>query len=369
MHTPKPSNAISRSPVALGNVPFFRQVALGAIAGVISVAAVFAEPGPELQRAREAFGTYQKESAAKDAALAQRDAAQIDAHASAARKALLDAQAAYESLGAPQRGEADILFEYANVTRILGYHDRAAEAMETQVARDPKDAKAWALLGASAIECGPKRAPRGLEALRKSIALDGASKDSAVAYLGLGKLYQEQGLYDLATEALTKATANDPANAEAVIRLAALNARAGKILEAETAIDGLGKSAYAHDALTRVLLRESLATFEGDGRYFDDKAENHAAYAKLLYRAARTPEAILAAGRATRLNPKDTATYNFMGSLFTQIGNAEGARTAYQKSLDADSNQPNIAEALKALPPPQSAAPAPAATPSPAPGQ
>lgn len=358
MYTPMPYNSSTRS-----------QVVLGALCCAISATAVFAEPGPALQRAREAFSLYEKESVAKDAAIAQRDAAQIDAHTAAARQALLDAQAAYEAVGAPGSGDHDVLFEYARVTGLLGYHDRAADAMETLVAHDAKDAKAWALLGASAIECGPKRAPRGLEALRKSIALDGASKDSAVAYLALGKLYYAQGLYDLATEALTKATANDPANAEAVIRLAALKARAGKILEAETAIDGLGKAALNFDALTRVLLRENLATFENDGRYFDDKAENHAAFAKLLYRASRTPEAILAAGRATRLNPKDTATYNFMGSLFTQIGNAEGARTAYQKSLEADPNQPNIAEALKTLPPPQNAAPAPAATPSPAPGQ
>ena len=75
-----------------------------------------------------------------------------------------------------------------------------------------------------------------MEALRKSLALDDKSKDAALAFAALGKLYQEQGLYDLAVEPLTKAIALDPANGEAIIRLAALNARGGKILEAESAL-------------------------------------------------------------------------------------------------------------------------------------
>jgi len=318
-----------------------------------------------LQRAREAFAAYEKETAAKETALAQGRFNEVGSHETAARKALLDAKAAYDEAGAPGSLDKEEIFRYGTVLEQLGYDDLRGEAMERAVTLAPEDARAWAELGAAKIACGPKHEVRGLEALRKSLALDATSKESAVAQTALGKLYYAQGLYDLSREALEKAVALAPANAEAVIRLAALQVRAGKIAEANAAIDALGQAARPYDATTRVLLRDCLETYENDGRYFDDTASNHVAFAKLLYRAGRLPEAVLAGSRAVRLDPKDTKTLNLIGSIYMQIGNGDGARQSYEKSLEADPNQPDVAAVIQKLKEQAATQPAPAAAPAP----
>lgn len=326
---------------------------------------VYAQGGSlAVQRAREATADYKKEIAAQQSALADGLYNEADARGAAAQAALKRSLAAYEAAGAPSDAATDVLFEYADTARLLGYFDLAGEAMETVVAREPANARAWGVLGASEIECGPKHEPRGLEALLKSLSLDVESKDSVPVRVALGKLYYSQGLYDFAREQLEKAVAAAPDNAEAVIRLAALQVRAGQIREASAAIDALGKAAQPHDALARVLLRECLDTYEHDGGIFDDTAENHVAFSKLLYRAARIPEALLAASRAISLKPDDFDTLNFAGSMYIQMGNADGARQAYEKSLSVNPDQPMVREALTKLPPPaETAKPAPAAAP------
>jgi Flp pilus assembly protein TadD len=320
----------------------------------------FAQSNAALQSARESVAKYQQEEKARQAAIADGLFNEADSRAQAGRVALIEALRAYEAGGVPGAAPKEVLFEYTDAARRLGYFDQAGEAMEAAVRLDAGDARAWALLGMSLIECGPKHERQGLEALRKSLAIDSASKDAASALNALGKLYYRQSLYALAAEAFDKALTIDPANIEAVLRRSALQVREGKVLEASNAIDALGAAAEPLDAMTRVLLRECIMAFEDDGRFVDDTAENHAAFAKLLYRAARIPEAILASSRAIQLNPKDTKTMNFVGSMYTQMGNADGARQAFQKSLDTDPNQPNIAEALKQLPPPAAPAAAPA---------
>ena len=314
-----------------------------------------------LQGARDSVSKYREEVKAQQAAMAEGLFNEADARGAAARVALQRARTAYEEAGAPASADNEILFEYAEVTRLLGYHDLTGEAMETVVTRDPANAKAWGTLGAAKIKCGPKHEPRGLEALLKAVQLEGDSPAAAPWRVALAELYQAQGLPDFAREQLEKALALATDNAEGVVRLAVLDARAGKIRAANDAIDKLGKAAVPLDSLTRVLLREALDTFERDGGTFDDVAENHAAYAKLLYRASRMPESLLAASRAVQLNPADTATLNFAASVYMQLGNADAARQAYEKSLAVNPEQPTVQEALKRLPPPAAASPAPAA--------
>lgn len=340
--------------------------------GVMASSANAADAGLAAQRARESFETYKTEHAAAQAAMDTGDPAEIEKHLGLARQALLTARQSFEDSGAPAKLPADTLKTYIDVLRALGYYDLAAEALERLVQLAPQDATAWALLGDSALQSGPKHEARGLEALRKSLALDAASPASSVAHLALGKLYYQQGLYVFAEEALAKAVTVDPANVEATIRLAALRVRAGKILDAGGALDALDKAAKPYDALTRVLLRENIAAFENDGRYFEDTPELHEAYGKLLYRAARLPEALLASARAVTQRPGDTKLLNFIGSMYLQVGNVDAARQAYEKSLAADANQPMVKEVLDKLAAqaaqsaPAPAAPAPAAPAPPA---
>lgn len=329
------------------------------LSGCLAAALFVVPAAAQADKAREAVAQHAKELEAKQAAIAQGLFNEADARDAAARAALQRAREAYEAAGPPKRGSIELLTEYALVAQQLGYFDLASEAMETAVAQAPDNARAWALLGMSAIERGPKHERRGLEALHKSLALDASSKDTAAPRVALAKLYMAQGLPAFAQDALDQALAVDPANPEATVRRAALQARAGKIREANDAIDALGKAAQPFDPLTRVLLREALDTFERDGGFFEDQAENHVAFARLLYRAGRVPEAVLAAGRAVTLKPDDLKTLNFIGSMHTQMGNADAARQAYEKSLALDPNQPAVTETLKQLPPPGQAPTAP----------
>lgn len=337
---------------------------------IVASGAATADVGVSAQRARESFETYKAEHAAAQTAIDAGDPAEIEKHLGLARQALLTAKQSFEESGAPANLPADALKIYVEVLRALGYYDLAAEALERLVQLTPQDATAWALLGDSALQSGPKHEARGLEALRKSLSLDAVSPASSLAQLALGKLYYQQGLYAFAEEALAKAVAVDPANVEATIRLAAVHVRAGKIREAGAALDALDKAAKPFDALTRVLLRENLAAFENDGHYFEDTPELHEAYGKLLYRAARVPEALLASARAATQRPGDTKLLNFIGSMYLQVGNVAGARQAYEKSLAADANQPMVKEVLDKLAAedmPAPAAPAVPASPEPAP--
>lgn len=342
----------------------------------------WAQPVSPLQRAHEAIDTHLRESAAREAAIAQGLYNDADARDAAARTALLDAKAALDGVPVATLGLADML-DYAEVLRRLGYDDLVGEMLEQAVVAQPGEASLWALLGAAKIRCGPKHEPRGLEALRKALALDAGQ---VVALTALGEFYNAQGLYDLAQEALEKAVAPLAALPgpegrkfaaaveagkplpEAVVRLAALQVRSGKIVEANAALDALGQAGRPFDALTRVLLREALARFEDDGRFFDDVAANHVAYAKLMYRAGRLSEAILAGSRATRLDPKDTKTLNFIGSIYLQLGSLDAALQAYEKSLAADADQPDVAKVLEQIKAELAKRPAaPAEAPAPAP--
>lgn len=357
--------------------PFRQSFVLGALILLTSVALGAAAQGRQAaQRAREALGTYETEHAAQLQAITEGLYADADARGAKAHAALLDAKAAYELAASVEKND---LLDYADVLELLGFDDLLGEAMERGVTKYPEDALLWAKLGAAKIRCGPKHEARGLEALRKSITLDPDCTVCLLACTALGALYYEQGLYDLAREALEKAAApqpkaqplksrkyppDTPDNAEAVIRLAVLQVREGKIAEANAALDALGQAARPFDAMTRVLLRDALETYENDGRYFDDTAPNHVAFSKLLYRAGRLPEAVLAASRATRLDPKDTKTFNFIGSIYLQLGNADAARQAYEKSLEADPGQSEVAQVLEQIRAQAAAKPAPPTAPA-----
>jgi cytochrome c-type biogenesis protein CcmH/NrfG len=90
------------------------------------------------------------------------------------------------------------------------------------------------------------------------------------------------------------------------------------------------------------MLRKALLTFERTGGWFEDTAANHAAYAKLLYRAGRITDAVLAARRSVILNEGDYETWNFIAAMQLQVGNLEHAEQAYGHSLTARPDQPEI---------------------------
>lgn len=135
----------------------------------------------------------------------------------------------------------------------------------------------------------------------------------------------------------------------ATIGHAALQVRKGEVVNSSQKLDALGVKAQPYDVETRLMLRQALHDFERRGKWFSDTAENHAAYARLLYRAGRLTDAILAARRSVVLDTAQSEIWNFLASMQLQIGNLEQAKQAYEHSLEANPNQPAIEAARRQL--------------------
>lgn len=256
---------------------------------------------------------------------------------------------AFEGAGAASSRDPEILRAHAKALRVLGDYDLAAEVLQQALRYVPEDAALWTQLGSDLAESGPLVRKDAFKALQKALALDSQSPAAAQTHYALGDLYYRKGLFEFAQEHQEAAVQRDPAHVRARIALAALRIRAGEILEGSRELDALGRSAQPYDIETRILLREALAAFDAARRWFPDTAENHTAYARVLYRAARFPDAILAARRATTINPGDYETWNFVAAIQSQLGNIPQAREAYVNSLEVNPDQPQVRAVLEQM--------------------
>ena len=185
--------------------------------------------------------------------------------------------------------------------------------------------------------------------LAKSLERDPNSEGAADAWFLKGRIEHRAGQYEDAAQSYDEAVKRKPGHVQSLIGKAALDARNGRIVEASAALDAVGKAAQPFDVDTRMLLRKALADFQADGGKMPDEAAAQAAHAKLLYRAARIPDAVAAARRAVELKPDDVDTLNFLGAMLMQAGQNDQAKDAYAKSLAVKPDQPNVQETLKKL--------------------
>ncbi len=268
------------------------------------------------------------------------------------RRRMREARALFESAGIQRTRDEAAVLKYAQLLDDLSEYDLAAAVLEPLVRSSPDDASILVRYGESLAAIGPARRQDAFDVLRRVLSL--ADEDSVWrAHAALGMLYWREGLYDFAREAFEAAHEGNPEDVRSRIALAACRCRAGEILDAARMLDALGRAAQPFDAETRIMLREALYGFDLGRQHFPDSAEQHAAYAKLLYRAGRIADAILAAQRAVRLDTDDVATWNFLAAMHIQTGNVSQARNAYEQSLKAQPDQPQIRGALEAIPPNQ----------------
>lgn len=243
-----------------------------------------------------------------------------------------------DSPDAPDGGAA-----YQVILWELGYHDLLAEFIERRIEKNERgcaeDPSVWRSLGDAYLSMGPGAGQKAFDAFHKALELDA---EDAEARALLGHLLHREGLYDLAAAEYERALAKNPQHILALLGGAALLVRDGAISEASAAIDRLGAAAQPHDVVTRIMLRKALHDFERFGGWLEDTPQNHHAYSRLLYRAGRIMDALFAARRAAELNPGDNAVWNFIALMHLQLGNLEQAKAAYDRSLEANPNQPQI---------------------------
>jgi len=241
--------------------------------------------------------------------------------------------------GAAESENLDLQKQYLDAVLALGYYDLAAAVYEKQLQNTPHDPALLRALGEAWMKVGPYGKEKAFVALQKSAAIAPDNTDTLIL---LANLCHREGGYEQASQYYEKITAIDPDHVQARLGKAVLEVRSGNIKAASEIMDQIGVAAQPYDIQTRIMLRKALMTFERTGGWFEDTAENHAAYARLLYRAGRITDAVLAARRSVILNESDYETWNFIAAMQLQVGNLEHAEQAYGHSLTAKPDQPEI---------------------------
>lgn len=297
--------------------------------------------------ARVASQAYEAEKQATADALAKGDLPTAESHAETARQHLRQSQTLYEAAGVLQSDDTAVRNEYRTVLLTLGYYDLAAELIRADLKRQETTAD-WLALGQALSHCGPKFREEARAAFERVVAIGDAAL-MAAAESGLADVYYDDQLPEIARKHYEAALAADASDTRTKVALAALKVAGGDVLGGAADIDALGRDAQPLDAFIRARLRDALAVFDAQRRSFPDAIEYHRAYARTLYRAARTPEAAMAARRVVDLDPKDTATWNFLAAILGQLGQYDQAIKAYEGSLAADANQPQVTQAINDL--------------------
>lgn len=240
--------------------------------------------------------------------------------------------------------------EYETLLDSLGYYDELASNIEKRIHANiencAQDPTTWRALGHAWMRIGPAGREKAHTALREALRLNEADAES---WTLLGHLLHREQLYSQAQNAYEKALSLDTNQVLAEIGLVILSVRQGAIVEASEKLDRLGTTAQPFDVTLRLMIRQALRDFEYRGGYFDDTAAHHAAYARLLYRAGRIADALVALRRTIELEPTDYKAWNLIGAMCLQLGDREQGRNAYQKSLEINPDQPHIRSALQTM--------------------
>jgi tetratricopeptide (TPR) repeat protein len=264
------------------------------------------------------------------------------------RDSLVDAQGAFQAEFAESKS-LDVAMEHIRATRLLGDHDLAGEIAQSLIDDGAERADLWREYGSCLLTMGVKKEQQGVDALYKSLALDKMSADALATWNELSTYYLKNSMPQAATTTVAAALAINPADVRARLAQVVLHVFDGNIAEAGKGLVEVGRDAQPYDFVLRSQLRIALADFDTHRRIFSDNPENHFAYAKVLYYAGRSPQAILVGNRAASLAKNNTEMWNFLGQVQGQSGDFPGAQRSYENSLKADSTQSNIQQAVEQL--------------------
>ena len=265
---------------------------------------------------------------------------------------LREARDLYEEAGAAGSDETELLSEYARLLERTDDPDLAAAVLKRWTVLSPDNAEAWVRLGKAVSRLGESRVLDAKNAFDRALSLEAEPTVRGQAYAGLGRLYYDLGLYELAEETFIEVLPLAPQDIETIIALAALHLRRGSVIVAADTLDSVGGALAPYSVLLQEYLVRALADFDLNRVWFPDIAPFHLAYAKLLYRAGRLSEAMGALERSLELNDENYVSWNLLGSFRNQTGDTEGAREAFMHSLVLKPRQPRTRQSLDALSPP-----------------
>lgn len=179
----------------------------------------------------------------------------------------------------------------------------AMQALKRAERKAPPNPDAYTTIGWLWMQFHKPRAAAG--AFRKALSHD---KEHAPAHHGLGRAYQEIGLFPLAEKHLRQAHAIDPDFPLYEADLGTFYFNLGRIKEAEP-----------H-------LRRAIALAEDD-------AQSHALLGYIAYLRDNLAEALFHFERAIHYEPENPGHYNNLGFLYLMEGNVEKAREQFEEAL------------------------------------
>jgi cellulose synthase operon protein C len=243
-----------------------------------------------------------------------------------------------EVLRRNESGDAESLFRGARAAHALNL-PRDANALFRTASRASADPAIEAAWGQLFLEKGNK--PEAMQSLKK--VLD-AAPEWAPAHAALGRVLADENPPAAAASA-TRALEIDPALADAHILLAELDLNNSKWDEARTRIDTVLKANPAHLQARSWLaaiayVRDDEPAFEAEiARILavnPSYAEAYRIAGELAARNYRFEEAVALTRRGLALDPDHTRSYGSLGMHLMRTGDEATARTALERSFEAD---------------------------------
>lgn len=237
---------------------------------------------------------------------------------------------------------------YLDVLEIQGNHDVAVEILEKLVRNNIENGDYWVRLGFNHMMKGREYLQEAFRCFEKAVKLKLSEKEKIRLWRSLGDIYWELRQIEPARESYNKASeaGND---IWSKVGLAGIDVVDGNMKKAEDKLVSIGKELQEYDIPVRLRMREALSLFEERKKIINEGAENMMAYSHILYRAGRVEDAIATATHALILNNQHWEGWNFLGSIYLQLGYLKDAEKTFSESLKINSDQPNIKKIIEEL--------------------
>jgi len=233
------------------------------------------------------------------------------------------------------------IFVYLDVLELQGDYDLSAEVLEDIVKKHPENGDLWVRLGFNNMKKGENWLKPAFQCFQMAIRKKVSDKEAVRMWRCLGDIYWELHLLESAEESYQKAVAKH-SDLWSKVGLSGIDVARGNMSDAEKKLTELGKELQPYDVPVRLRMRESLKIFEETNKNIKDSFDEYMAYSHILYRAGRIEDAIATGTHALFLNDKYWEGWNFLGSIFLQMGYLKDAERALSMSLQQNPDQPNI---------------------------
>ncbi len=259
---------------------------------------------------------------------------------------LNECQLMLEQIDTPNIELEEGLNLYLDVLELKGDYGKSAECLEGYLRRNPEAGDYWVRLGRANLKKGKNYLEEAVFCLRKARKLQLSNESQALLWKLMGDIHWELREFDQAEQAYHKSL-NFGDDVWPKVGLAGLDVARGDMKSAEDSLSSIGRALQKYDVPVRVRLREALLVFEQLTKEIPDSPEQYFAYSHILYRAGRIEDAIAVANYALFLEANNWKEWNFLGSVYLQYGYTDNAKSAFNKSLALESNQPEIKKLIE----------------------